>query len=287
MTIYTGNTKNLGVIGYPIHHSLSPVIQNTVLQSMNLDYAYTALPVKEESLKDAVFGLKALNFTGFNVTIPHKINIMQYLDYIDDAARLIGAVNTVVIKDDKLYGYNTDHEGFINDLHDINFSIKNTTVTLLGAGGAARAVIYSLLTAGIKKLYIGARNKEKAQKTANDFSHLGIIEVYSWHDEHFAECLKQTNLLVNTTPLGMYPHTDEMPPVNMSILTTDALVYDIIYTPEKTKLLLEAEKNNHAVLNGEYMLAGQGASALKKWTNRTDIDVDLMRIALHKSLSGN
>lgn len=286
MTIYTGKTKNLGVIGYPIHHSLSPVIQNTVLQSMHLDYAYTALPVKEELLRDAVFGLKALNFTGFNVTIPHKINIMQYLDYIDDAARLIGAVNTVVIKDNKLYGYNTDHEGFINALHDRKFSLENKVVTLLGAGGAARAVIYSLLTAGIKKLYIGARNKEKAQKTANDFSHLGTIEVCNWQEEKFAEWLTQTELLVNTTPLGMYPHTDEMPPVNLAMLPTNTLVYDIIYTPEKTKLLLEAEKNNHTILNGEYMLAGQGAAALKKWTNRTDIDIDLMRIALHKSLTG-
>ena len=114
--VFTGKTKNLGVIGYPIKHSLSPVIQNTAIQEAGIDYAYIAMPIAPEDLEKAVIGLKALNFTGFNVTIPHKVNIMQYLDEIDEMAKLIGAVNTVHIKDGKLYGYNTDAIGFINPL---------------------------------------------------------------------------------------------------------------------------------------------------------------------------
>ncbi|WP_196594290.1 shikimate dehydrogenase [Pectinatus sottacetonis] len=282
--IYTGKTKNIGVIGYPIQHSLSPVIQNTVLQNMDLDYAYIAMPVKKGQLGNAVTGLKALNFTGFNVTIPHKINIIPYLDYIDDAAKLIGAVNTVVIKDNKMYGYNTDHEGFINALSTINFSVKNKIAAVLGAGGAARAVIYSLLKAGVKKLYIGVRNREKAQKTICDFSALGEIHVYNWLDNNFTKFLSKIDLLVNTTPLGMYPYIEEMPPVDFNQIASRTVIYDIIYTPEKTKFLLEAEKNHNIILNGEYMLAGQGAAALQKWTGSHNIDIDLMRIALHKAL---
>ncbi len=282
--IYTGKTKNLGVIGNPIHHSLSPVIQNTVLQSMNLDYAYIAMPVVENDLEAAVNGLKALNFVGFNVTIPHKIHIMQYLDEIDEAARSIGAVNTVVIKNDRMYGYNTDYEGFINAFQTAKFSLKGKTAVILGAGGAARAVIYGLFSSGIKEIYIGARNAEKAQKTADDFKSMGNIFVYDWAADDFKQILKQVPLLINTTPLGMYPNTDKMPPVDISLLASNTLVYDIIYTPEKTQLLKEAEKYGHTILNGEYMLASQGAAALKKWTNIDNINVKLMQEALHNAL---
>ena len=282
--IYTGKTKNLGVIGNPIHHSLSPVIQNTVLQSMDLDYAYIAMPVGENDLEAAVKGLKALNFIGFNVTIPHKIHIMQYLDEIDEAARSIGAVNTVVIKNDRMYGYNTDYEGFISAFQLVDFSLKDKTAVILGAGGAARAVIYGLFSSGIKKIYIGARNVEKAQKTADAFKNLGNIVVYDWAADDFKEILGQVPLLINTTPLGMYPDIDKMPPIDVSLLAPQALVYDIIYTPEKTKLLIEAEKHGHTIINGEYMLASQGAAALKKWINVDTINVKLMQEALHNAL---
>ncbi|WP_231040090.1 shikimate dehydrogenase [Pectinatus cerevisiiphilus] len=282
--IYTGKTKNLGVIGYPIHHSLSPVIQNTVLQSMELDYAYIAMPVKENELESAVKGLKALNFSGFNVTIPHKINIIKYLDEIDGAASLIGAVNTVLIKNDRLYGYNTDYEGFLSAFQAKKFSLKNINGLILGAGGAARAVVYGLLKVGVGSLCIAARNVVKAQKLVDDFKKMGNIKACDWADVSVNEILQKADLLVNTTPLGMYPNVDKMPPVDMSILSSKAIVYDVIYTPEKTKFLIEAEKYGHVVLNGEYMLAGQGAAALKKWIGCKDVDIDLMRIALHEAL---
>ncbi|MDQ0204193.1 shikimate dehydrogenase [Pectinatus haikarae] len=282
--IYTGKTKNLGVIGYPIHHSLSPVIQNTALQSMHLDYAYIAMPVRENELEAAVKGLKALNFTGFNITIPHKINIIKYLDEIDQSASLIGAVNTVLIKNDRLYGYNTDYEGFISAFQSVKFTLKRINTVVLGAGGAARAVIYGLLHAGVGSVHIAARNAEKAKKLANDFKELGNISSSDWNEKMFQEILPKTDLLVNTTPLGMDMYIDKMPPVDITMLPSNAFVYDIIYTPEKTKLLVEAEKYGYTVLNGEYMLAGQGAAALEKWSGCGKIDVDLMRIALHEAL---
>ena len=143
--MYTGKTKNLGVIGYPIKHSLSPVIQNAALSASGLDYAYIAMPIAPEDLKTAVFGLKAANFSGFNVTIPHKVTIMQYLDEIDDTAKFIGAVNTVKIENGRLYGYNTDVIGFINPLLKEGFALKDKTVVIFGAGGASRAIICGLI----------------------------------------------------------------------------------------------------------------------------------------------
>lgn len=282
--IYTGKTKNLGVIGCPISHSLSPVIQNTVLQSMNLNYVYIALPVAPDKLADAVQGLKALCFTGFNITIPHKIKIMQYIDEIDEAAKFIGAVNTVVIKNDQLFGYNTDYEGFLAALEHCRFSVKDINATVLGSGGVARAIVYGLLRSGVNSLAVVARNKLKAKALADRFLDLGNVHAHDWTEKEYNEILSSTDLLVNATSLGMEPKIDAMPPVDMTILSPKALVYDVIYTPEKTKLLIEAEKSGHAILNGEYMLAGQGVAALKKWTGCQNINMDLMRIALHKAL---
>lgn len=282
--LYTGKTKNLGVIGFPIHHSLSPVIQNAALQSMGLDYAYIALPVAQSDLENAVKGLKALNFSGFNVTIPHKIKIMQYLDEIDDAAEIIGAVNTIVNKNGRLIGYNTDYEGFLCAFKAINFSLKNLHAIVLGAGGAARAVAYGLLKSGVKSLKIAARNLNKAEKFAFSFNTIGTVEAIDWNSPLFSQEISKAELLVNATPLGMTPDFDKMPPVDLKSLPPQSLVYDVIYTPAKTKLLLEAEKLKHPILNGEYMLAGQGAAALEKWTCQK-ADIDLMRIALQKALS--
>lgn len=202
--VFTGKTKNLGVIGYPIKHSLSPVIQNTAIQEAGIDYAYIAMPIAPEDLEKAVIGLKALNFTGFNVTIPHKVNIMQYLDEIDEMANLIGAVNTVHIKDGKLYGYNTDAIGFINPLVKEDVEIKDKTAVILGAGGACRAVVCGLIKQEIKNIILAVRNPAKAQLLANDFKDLVDIKVCDWHSEEIKQYLVQADLLVNTTPLGIY-----------------------------------------------------------------------------------
>lgn len=284
--VFTGKTKNLGVIGYPIKHSLSPVIQNTATQEAGIDYAYIAMPIAPEDLEKAVIGLKALNFTGFNVTIPHKVNIMQYLDEIDEMAKLIGAVNTVHIKDGKLYGYNTDAIGFINPLLKENVEIKDKTTVILGAGGACRAVVCGLIKQGIKNIILAVRNPVKAQLLANDFNDLVDIKVCDWHSEEFKQYLAQADLLVNTTPLGMEGNIDSKPPVDWESVKKSAFVYDIVYIPAETKFLQEAKEYGHKILNGERMLAEQGAAALHLWTDK-DINVDIMVKTLHDYLNKN
>lgn len=281
--MYTGKTKNLGVIGYPIKHSLSPVIQNAAITKAGLDYAYIAMPIAPENLKTAIEGLKAINFSGFNVTIPHKVTIMQYLDEIDDTAKFIGAVNTVKIENNKLYGYNTDVIGFINPLLKEGFILKDKTVVIFGAGGASRAIICGLIQQKVAHIVLGVRNQAKGEKLANSFKHLIDITAYDWHDEAFTKYLAKADLLVNTTPLGMFPNVDSVVPVEWEKVKPNAFVYDIVYTPVKTKFLQEAQSYGHKILNGEKMLAEQGAASLYYWTGEK-VDVDIMVKALREYL---
>lgn len=278
-----GTTKNLGVMGWPIAHSLSPVLQNAAIEEAGLDYGYISLPVPPEKLKEAVAGLRAMQFTGWNVTIPHKQAIMAELDAVDEDARIIGAVNTVVNRDGHLTGYNTDCIGFMQPLAQQGFLPKGKEATILGAGGAARAVIWGLLRAKVKRITLGVRNPAKAARLAEEFAAYGEIQVLHWEDSAFAEHLAVTDLLVNTTPLGMYPHVEGMPPVDWTKLKKDALVYDIIYTPERTRFLSEAQAHGHAIINGEGMLAGQGAAAFTLWTGVAP-DLALMKRALREEL---
>ena len=279
----TGTTKNLGVMGWPIAHSLSPVLQNAAIAKAGLDYVYTSLPVRPEQLAAAVTGLKALQFRGWNVTIPHKSAIMPLLDAIDEDARIIGAVNTVVNDEGKLTGYNTDVTGFIQALLDRGFDPAGREVVLLGAGGAARAVVWGLIKAGVKAIHIGVRSPQKVQPLVDEFQSYGALDVCHWESESFQQLLGTADLLVNTTPLGMTPHLDGMAPVDWSKVKASAFVYDIIYTPAETRFLREARRHGHATLNGEAMLAGQGAAAFQKWTG-IQPDLALMKQELRKAV---
>ena len=280
----TGKTVNLGVMGWPIAHSLSPVMQNAAISAAGIDYCYTALPVRPEDLAAAVNGLKAMQFRGWNVTIPHKTAIMEHLDEIDEDARIIGAVNTVVNDNGRLKGYNTDVTGFSQALRDKGFEPQDKTVVLLGAGGAARAVVWGLLKAGAKAIRIGVRTPAKVQPLVEEFSRYGTISVKHWDSEAFTSELVAADLLVNTTPLGMTPQVDGRPPVDWSKVNPQAFVYDIIYTPAETRFLREARELGHPVLNGEGMLAGQGAAAFVKWTGVMP-DVELMKAKLRAALA--
>ena len=277
--MYTGKTKNLAVIGNPIIHSLSPVMQNAAIQKAGCDYSYIALNVKSEDLEKAVLGLRALNFSGFNVTIPHKSDILPLLDEVDEDARKLGAVNTVVNDNGKFVGYNTDVAGFIKGLKVIGFSPAGKKAVVLGAGGAAHAVIYGLRKKNISAVDIGVRNPKKAGAALAGLEKSSDICIYKWDSKEFTNKLVEADLIVNTTPLGMYPDVDKMPPVDFDKLNKKAVVYDVIYTPGKTKFLQEAEKRGHIILNGEYMLVGQGAAAFKLWTN-IDADESIMQETL-------
>ncbi len=213
-----------------------------------------------------------------------KQAIMAELNAVDEDARIIGAVNTVVNRDGHLTGYNTDCIGFMQPLAQQGFSPKGKEATILGAGGAARAVIWGLLRAKVKRITLGVRNPAKAARLAQEFADYGEIQVLHWEDGAFLDHLAVTDLLVNTTPLGMYPHVEGMPPVDWAKLKQDALVYDIIYTPERTRFLCEAQEHGHAIINGEGMLAGQGAAAFTLWTGVAP-DIALMKRALREELA--
>lgn len=279
----TGKTKNLAVLGYPIAHSLSPAIQNAAIRQAGLDYVYIALPVKPENLATAISGLRAMDFRGFNVTIPHKTNIIKYLDDIDATAESVGAVNTVVNDDGKLVGYNTDVYGFMRNLREAGFDPKNKNAIVLGAGGAAKAAVQSLLMADISSVTVGARNGEKANEFIAAFSPYQNIGAFEWQSTEFESALRRADLIVNTTPLGMHPHIESRPPLNLAMLKTSALIYDVIYTPAQTRLLKDAASLGHPTLNGEDMLVWQGAEALRLWTGITP-DIELMKKVLRKQL---
>lgn len=284
--MFTGKTINLGVIGAPIAHSLSPAMQNAGIRAAGLDYAYIAMPVPKENLGRAVEGLKALGFQGFNVTIPHKQAVMAYLDEIHEDARIIGAVNTVKNENGRLTGYNTDVTGFIGGMKERGFSPAGKDTVLLGAGGAARAVIWGLAKEKVHSLTIGVRNAAKAKPLADYFRQYLDITALDWHSPEFAAKLAQARLLINSTPLGMTPRTDAMPPVNWQQVSPEAFVYDIIYTPAETIFLKTAREHGCQTLNGEAMLVGQGAEAFRLWTGRT-LPREPMASALRAALCQN
>ena len=278
----SGTTKNLGVIGWPIAHSLSPAMQAAAIRAAGLDYAYIAMPVHPETLPAAVEGLRSLGFRGFNVTIPHKSAVMGLLDEVDEDARRIGAVNTVVNENGRLLGHNTDVTGFLRGLSRQGVTVRGKRAVVLGAGGAARAVLWGLIREGAAGIVVGVRNAAKAREALADFS--ADTEVLPWDGDAFAGELASADILVNTTPLGMTPKTEEMPPVDWDCVRPEAFVYDIIYTPGCTRFLREAKAHGCRVTNGVAMLVGQGAEALSLWTG-VQPDEGAMEQALLEALS--
>lgn len=279
----TGSTKLLGVMGHPIAHSFSPAIHNAALNYAGLDYAYLPLDVPKESLTSTIKWIRTLNFRGFNVTIPHKNKILPLLDEVSEEAKKVGAVNTVIRERGKLIGYNTDIVGFVAGLKEAGFNADGKNALIIGAGGAARAVISGLAAEKIKNIAIAARNIEKAEILANDFKTSANIFCHDLASEDYKKEQARADIVVNTTPLGMYPNIDAMPPVDFLILKNDALIYDIIYTPEETKLLSEAKKRNLKTQNGETMLVEQGAAAFRLWTGE-EPNIELMKKTLKESL---
>jgi len=262
----TGKTKAIGILGWPVGHSLSPLMQNAAFAAAGLNYVYIPLPVQPVNLDKAVAGLKAMGFVGANVTIPHKIAVMDYLDEIDRSAQMVGAVNTIVIKDNRSIGYNTDAQGFVQSLLTKNVAIAGKKVVLLGAGGAARAVVWGLIEQGAESITIGVRNTAKAQELVEVFSRMADVTVYDWQTQDFLEKLGRCDILVNCTPLGMAPHIEEMPPVDLRLLKPGIAVCDLIYTPALTQFLHSAAGLGHTIINGEGMLVEQGAAAFTLWT---------------------
>ena len=258
--------KNFGIIGYPVIHSFSPRMYMAAFKKAGFDhYSYIAFPI-----------FKGLKFRGFNVTIPHKTEIMAYLDAIDPDARIIGAVNTVVNDGGILTGYNTDVSGFLKALIENNFKADGCNAVILGAGGAARAVLWGLCKRRANSVTIGARNLQRAQKFADDFKIYGNVNATDWTTEDFKAAMRRADILINTTPLGMFPKIDDMPPVDLTLLPDGALVHDLVYNPIKTKLLLTAEELGHPILPGLPMLLYQGREAYRLFTGELP-DLEVMK----------
>ena len=281
----SSDIKNFGILGYPVGHSLSPQMYMAAFKAAGFpNYNYTLLPIHAGKLFFAVEGIKGLDFRGVNVTIPHKSTIMKYLDAIDSDAMMIGAVNTVVNDGGMLTGYNTDVSGFLAALSEANFLPEDCHAVVLGAGGAARAILWGLCKRRAEYITIGARNQQKAEALAKDFLQHGPVEGFDWLSDEFKELLQSADILINTTPLGMFPNVNDMPPIDLKLLPEGALVYDIIYNPFETKLLKTAKELGYPTLDGLSMLLLQGKEAYRLYTGEVP-DLKIMRRTLEKSLN--
>jgi shikimate dehydrogenase len=282
-----GTTKLLGVIGHPIEHSLSPVMHNAAIAHLGLDYVYVPLSVAPEKLEKAIAGFSAIdNFVGFSVTIPHKQAIIPLLSEVSDIAQAIGAVNTVTKTDRGWVGTNTDVEGFLAPLQADNSDWSQSVAVILGNGGAARAVVAGCKKLGFAEIHVVGRNRENLTAFQDSWRNSSLpveISTHSW--EELPNLISQASLLVNTTPFGMYPKVDESPLDAEAIanLPEGAIAYDLIYKPNPTRFLQQAQRQGATIVDGLEMLVQQGAAALRIWLN-TEPPVDVMRQSLQKQL---
>lgn len=265
-------TGMLGLIGYPLEHSLSPRLHNQAIVELGLNLVYLSFPLRPEQLEDGIRAIRALGLRGVNVTIPYKERVLPYLDQLDPLAAKLGAVNTIVNNHGLLTGYNTDINGFCRMLEeDGGFRIRGKRALLLGAGGAARAVAFALCQQGIATLTIINRTADKArhlQKTLHGYypgvrlttAKLSRPELTAWSDP--------LDLIVDTTPVGMVPQLEVEPVIPLEVIRQARLVVDLVYNPPETSLLRAAAQVGVQGLNGMGMLLYQGIEAFKLWTGQ-------------------
>ena len=280
----TAQTKLLGIIGHPVDHSLSPVFQNAAINALKLDYVYLAFDISADNLISAVRTFRTWRLKGINVTVPHKEKIVQWLDRLDETALLLGAVNVVVVNDKELVGYNTDRIGFAKalDFNQVNLNGKN--IALLGAGGAARAVLSVLVERGIHKVTVYNRSLERTlqfqQWVKNSFT--TEVEIDSW--ENFikgqSSFLSQVDILINTTRLGLSREFIEVPWNNVE---NSEWIIDVVYHREETPLVREARKKGKKAFDGKMMLLYQGAESFLLFTGY-EAPIEAMERALNEAL---
>ncbi|MGA9173828.1 MAG: shikimate dehydrogenase [Thermoactinomyces sp.] len=279
----TSQIKTLGLIGDPIAHSKSPEMMNAALTQLGLPYVYRAFRVAPSELEKAVNQLKAMDLAGFNVTIPHKVAIMDLLDELDRTATEIGAVNTVVRREGKWIGTNTDGPGYLRSLaEEWNPRFSELPVVILGAGGAARAVGYALATAGVPKIIIANRTVQKAEALAGHLAQWTETDAILLSKAQ-AE-VERAKLVVNTTSVGMHPHTEETP-IPIEWIKPGQIISDLVYHPKETLLLRNAKKKGARIHTGLGMLVHQAALAFELWLNKK-APLSLMKEVLEASLTG-
>lgn len=268
-----GTTRLIALLGDPVAHSLSPSMHNASLDHYGLDFAYVPLRVPASGLKTALDAVRVFNFRGANVTLPHKTAVLPFLDDITVSARVIGAVNTILNDDGRLIGTTTDPEGFLEGYREMGHSFIGQTVAILGNGGSARTIAYALLMQDRpKSVVLVARDVRKSQALASEITErlglgaggaLSAPEVIALSD--YASVKESIDVVVNTTPVGMHPNV-EVSPLQPEDLVKGQVVYDIVYAPERTRLIRDAEKLGLKTVGGLGMLVHQGRASFQFWT---------------------
>lgn len=263
-----GETQVLGLIGNPVKHSKSPEIHNKGFNELGLNYVYLAFEIEEKNLKTTINTFKQLNFLGFNVTMPFKETIIEYLDDLDISAKRVGAVNTVKNINGKLIGYNTDGDGYVNSLINENIDLYNKKILILGAGGAVKSIGFSLLEKGIDSLIILNRTIERAISIKEDFNYYynNDIRVYELNNHNLKKYLSEVDIIINATPLEM-DESSNILPENIEI-PKGIIFSDLIYSPEITNFLKQGIKSGNKIVKGKYMLQNQAYIAFEIWTGK-------------------
>ena len=267
---FNHNTKIIGVIGHPIKHSFSPLMFNISFELNELNYIYIPFDVPAQNLQSAVKGMISLGITGFNITLPHKEKIIQHLSDVSEEASVIGAVNTVVNENGTLHGYNTDVHGVVETLNEFKEDITGNEVTVIGAGGAARSAIYSLIRHfNIEKINIVNRTVQTAESLREYFSTKMLfnnIKAYELIPPDIIEVMRNSKLIINATAVGMAPEEEDSVTFIEDSFVKDQIVFDIVYNPLKTKFLKIADAKGAKTLNGLKMFVTQGSKSFELWT---------------------
>ena len=270
-----------GVFGDPVDGNPTGVMEEAAYAAKGLNYRYITLKVTKEDFPDAMKSIKALNMKGMNLTMPHKITVLSYLDELSEAAGIIGAVNTIVVREDgSLFGENTDGKGFVQALKNAGESLTSKKVTILGAGGAAKAIAVECALAGASKITIVNRTESKALELADVVSeNTGTeTEAVKWEGTYI---VKDTDILINATSIGFAPDVNVKPDIDYSSITENMAVTDVVFNPVETVFLKECEKQGAKVINGLGMLACQGALNFTLWTG-VEAPLDVMEETLRK-----
>ena len=282
-----GHTFVVGLIGWPVEHSVSPPMQNAAFRALGLDWCYVALPVQPARVKEALAGVWALGLRGINVTVPHKQAVVSLVDELTPAARVIGAVNTVLVREDRLIGHNTDAGGFLRAVRETGLAVEGCSALVLGAGGAARAVVYALASVSAQVTILN-RSLDRARSLAHDLGAIdpgarlsaGPLDAAALQRE-----APRADLIVQTTPLGMWPHIESTPWVEEVPYPSGALLFDLVYNPRETRLMQWARRAGAKASHGLGMLVHQGAEAFKMWTGQ-EPPIEVMYAACNRVLGG-
>lgn len=279
--VISARTRVAGLFGHPVEHSLSPTMHNAAFRHLGIDYVYLPFDVSPENLEAAVYGIKALGIVGINVTIPHKNRIIGYLDWVDHDARMIESVNTIYNDNGILKGYSTDAEGFLQALKEAWKDPYGCNAVVIGAGGAARATVYALLKSGANVVIVN-RTPERALKLVQAMKSINcewsVKSIDGSNRDEVENAIATSELLVNCTPVGMYPN-EGASPVPCELLHPNLFVFDQIYNPYETKLIKKAKEIGAKVSNGIMMLVYQGAMSFEIWT-KCKAPIDAMKTAI-------